>query len=65
MPLRRQVGDEGMSLLELADKVQVEPSELVRTLFMKGITLSMNQVWMGCGVCEHQQVWMAGGAGLY
>ena len=33
-----------MSLLDLAEKVQVEPSELVRTLFMKGITLSMNQV---------------------
>ena len=46
-----------MSLLELADKVQVEPSELVRTLFMKGITLSMNQVWMRrsvCGGCEHK-----------
>ncbi|GAX79512.1 hypothetical protein CEUSTIGMA_g6953.t1 [Chlamydomonas eustigma] len=39
-----EVGDEGLSLMELADKVQVEPSELVRTLFMKGITLSMNQV---------------------
>lgn len=38
-----EVGDEGMSLEELADKVQVDPSELVRTLFMKGIMLSMNQ----------------------
>ncbi len=36
-----------MSLLELAEKVQVEPSELVRTLFLKGITLSMNQVCDG------------------
>ena len=55
-----------MSLLELADKVQVEPSELVRTLFMKGITLSMNQVWKGfVWGCEQQQVWMAGGAGLF
>lgn len=33
-----------MSLEELAEKVQVEPSDLVRLLFMKGIMLSMNQV---------------------
>jgi hypothetical protein len=39
-----EVGEEGMLLEELAERVQVEPSDLVRTLFMKGIMLSMNQV---------------------
>ncbi|KAG1676523.1 hypothetical protein FOA52_000066 [Chlamydomonas sp. UWO 241] len=39
-----EVGDEGMMLEDLADALQEEPSELVRALFMKGITLSMNQV---------------------
>lgn len=38
-----EVGDEGMSLMELADIIQVDPSEIVRNLFMKGIMLSMNQ----------------------
>ncbi len=42
-----EVGEAGMSLEELADALQVEPSEIVRTLFMKGITLSMNQVRVG------------------
>jgi hypothetical protein len=39
-----QVGDEGMSLEALADAIQVDPSDIVRTLFMKGIMLSLNQV---------------------
>ncbi|KAJ9508183.1 hypothetical protein QJQ45_021549, partial [Haematococcus lacustris] len=39
-----EVGEEGMSLEQLADIIQVDPSEIVRSLFMKGITLSMNQV---------------------
>jgi len=39
-----EVGEEGMSLEELAEKIQVDPSDIVRTLFMKGIMLSMNQV---------------------
>jgi len=39
-----EVGDEGMMLEDLAEALQEEPSELVRTLFMKGIMLSMNQV---------------------
>lgn len=39
-----QVGDEGMSLEALADAMQVDPSDIVRTLFMKGIMLSLNQV---------------------
>jgi hypothetical protein len=39
-----EVGEEGMSLEELAEQIQVEPSEIVRSLFMKGIMLSMNQV---------------------
>lgn len=40
----KQVGDEGMSLEALADAIQVDPSDIVRTLFMKGIMLSLNQV---------------------
>mmetsp|Transcript_24971 Transcript_24971/g.67888 ORF Transcript_24971/g.67888 Transcript_24971/m.67888 type:complete len:857 (-) Transcript_24971:1128-3698(-) len=39
-----EVGDEGMSLIQLADMIQEDPSDIVRTLFMKGIMLSMNQV---------------------
>jgi hypothetical protein len=33
-----------MSLEALADAIQVDPSDIVRTLFMKGIMLSLNQV---------------------
>jgi translation initiation factor IF-2 len=39
-----EVGESGMSLEDLAAAIQVDPSEVVRTLFMKGIVLSMNQV---------------------
>jgi len=39
-----EVGDAGMSLEALALAIQVDPSEVVRSLFMKGIILSMNQV---------------------
>jgi hypothetical protein len=39
-----QVGEEGMSLEALAEAIQVDPSDIMRTLFMKGIMLSMNQV---------------------
>lgn len=39
-----EVGDGGMSLEDLADAIQVDPSDIVRSLFMKGIMLSMNQV---------------------
>ncbi len=39
-----EVGEAGMSLEELADALQVDPSDIVRSLFMKGIMLSMNQV---------------------
>lgn len=39
-----EVGDEGMSLEDLADVIQVDSSDIVRTLFMKGLMLSMNQV---------------------
>eukprot|EP00775_Hariotina_reticulata_P003388 gene3388-3661_t len=39
-----EVGDEGMSLEALADAIQVDASDIVRTLFMKGIMLSLNQV---------------------
>lgn len=54
-----QVGDEGMSLEDLAYQVQVEPSDLVRTLFMKGIMLSMNQVWTPGGHGGRCAVWLA------
>jgi hypothetical protein len=40
----QQVGDEGMSLEALAEAIQVDPSDIVRSLFMKGIMLSLNQV---------------------
>jgi hypothetical protein len=33
-----------MSLEALAEAIQVDPSDIMRTLFMKGIMLSMNQV---------------------
>ncbi|KAF6256183.1 hypothetical protein COO60DRAFT_1296299 [Scenedesmus sp. NREL 46B-D3] len=39
-----EVGEEGMSLEALAEAIQVDPSDIMRTLFMKGIMLSMNQV---------------------
>ncbi|KAG2490006.1 hypothetical protein HYH03_011472 [Edaphochlamys debaryana] len=39
-----EVGDEGMTLDALADLLQVDESDIVRTLFMKGITLSMSQM---------------------
>ncbi|GLC47031.1 hypothetical protein PLESTB_001437200 [Pleodorina starrii] len=39
-----EVGDEGMSLDELAALLQVAESDIVRSLFMRGITLSMSQM---------------------
>jgi len=39
-----EVGDEGMSLEQLGEIIQVDASDIVRSLFMKGIMLSMNQV---------------------
>ena len=50
-----EVGEEGMSLEELADLIQVDASDIVRTLFMKGVMLSMNQVSMG--MCGSDGVW--------
>jgi hypothetical protein len=45
-----EVGDEGMSLEALAEAIQVDPSDIMRSLFMKGILLSLNQVgWIGGG----------------
>jgi len=32
-----------MGLIQLAEMIQEDPSDIVRTLFMKGIMLSMNQ----------------------
>lgn len=44
-----------MSLEALAEAIQVDSSDIVRTLFMKGIMLSLNQVGGGAaagkGVC--------------
>jgi hypothetical protein len=35
--------------MQLADLIQVDPSEIVRSLFMKGLVLSMSQVrGVGC-----------------
>ncbi|GIL67209.1 hypothetical protein Vafri_20631 [Volvox africanus] len=39
-----EVGDEGMSLDDLAALLQVAASDIVRSLFMRGITLSMSQM---------------------
>ncbi|KXZ43734.1 hypothetical protein GPECTOR_81g182 [Gonium pectorale] len=39
-----EVGDEGMSTDALAELLQVDESDIVRTLFMRGITLSMSQM---------------------
>ena len=33
-----------MSVMQLAELIQVDPSEIVRSLFMKGLVLSMSQV---------------------
>jgi len=39
-----EVGLEGMSVQDLADKLAVAPTEIVRALFMKGIMAQVNQV---------------------
>ncbi len=41
-----------MYLEELADALQVDSSELVRTLFMKGIMLSTNSVGAICSCAD-------------
>ncbi|GFR51954.1 hypothetical protein Agub_g14476 [Astrephomene gubernaculifera] len=38
-----EVGEEGMTLDALAELLQVDESDIVRSLFMRGITLSMSQ----------------------
>ena len=38
-----QVGEEGMTLDQMSDLLQADSSDIVRTLFMKGIALSMTQ----------------------
>jgi hypothetical protein len=51
-----------MSLEALAEAIQVDASDIVRSLFMKGIMLSMNQVGAGCGTgCRLQLGGCAGG----
>lgn len=39
-----EVGLEGMSVQDLAEKLAVAPTEVVRALFMKGIMAQVNQV---------------------
>lgn len=39
-----QVGDEGMPVEELANRLAVPPGEVVKILFMKGIMVQVNQV---------------------
>lgn len=39
-----EVGLEGMSVQDLADKLAVSPTEVVKALFMKGIMAQVNQV---------------------
>lgn len=52
---RAQVGDEGMSLEQLGEIIQVDASDIVRSLFMKGIMLSMNQVRAVAASLHHGQ----------
>lgn len=53
-----EVGEEGMSLEALADAIQVDPSDIMRTLFMKGIMLSMNQVRCYFVLSFRAHVWL-------
>ena len=39
-----EVGSEGMPIDELAEKLAVNQGEIIKTLFMKGIMVSVNQV---------------------
>ena len=43
-----EVGLEGMSVQDLAEKLAVAPTEVVRALFMKGIMAQVNQVKQAC-----------------
>ena len=38
-----EVGDEGMAVAELAETLAINPAEVVKILFMKGIMVQMNQ----------------------
>ena len=38
------MGSEGMPIDELAEKLAVNQGEIIKTLFMKGIMVSVNQV---------------------
>ncbi len=40
-----EVSEDGMPVEELASMLAVDPSEVVKTLFMKGIMVQVNQVW--------------------
>lgn len=39
-----EIGNEGMSVTELSQKLALPPGEVVKTLFMKGIMVQVNQV---------------------
>lgn len=43
-----EVGLEGMSVQDLADKLAVAPTEILKELFMKGIMAQVNQVSNEC-----------------
>lgn len=51
-----------MSLEALAEAIQVDASDIVRSLFMKGIMLSMNQVGGGGAGGREQRARGGGGA---
>jgi hypothetical protein len=42
--MRAQVGEEGMSVADLAFKLAVATGDVVKTLFMQGIMVQVNQV---------------------
>lgn len=39
-----EVGDEGMSVSEVSQRLAVSPAEVVKSLFMQGIMVQVNQV---------------------
>jgi translation initiation factor IF-2 len=43
-----EVGDEGMMVQELANRLAVSTGEVVKTLFMQGIMVQVNQVCAPC-----------------
>ncbi len=52
-----EVSDEGMPVEELANMLAVNPAEIVKALFMKGLMVQVNQVrffdWWGGRQCQY------------